>query len=207
MSTQTIIRTAGSTSQSIDLSLVQNAASTAAGDPVLNIAYNSSGLTAYYQINATGTLTSISLATQTVGGAYSSGGFVKRSDTNAPGQYRFDIPNAVLATAGYATVTFAGTPAGTAGNMETHTLHIMVTALDLYATLAANEAQNAMVESYAASGAAPTLPQMLFQIWSYLVQRNWSGTTCTLKKLDGSTTSMTLTANAASGATSITRTT
>lgn len=205
MSTQTIIRTAGSTSQSIDLSLVQNAASTAAGDPVLGIAFNTTNLVAYYQVNGTGTLTSLPLVTQTVTGAYSSGGFIQRSATNAPGQYRFDIPNTLVATAGYSTVTFSGFPAGTAGAMETHTLHIMVTAFDLYSTFAANAATGAMPESYAAVGATMTLAQGIYEIISILQQPNWSGATLTTKQLNGSTTSMTFTANAAVGATSMFR--
>jgi hypothetical protein len=40
------------------------------------------------------------LVTQTATGAYSSGGFVAVDGTNMPGLYRFDIPNAVFATAG-----------------------------------------------------------------------------------------------------------
>jgi len=132
VSTQTIFKTAGSTSKHTDIALVQNAASTAAGDPVLGLTYNTSGLTAYYRLGATGTLTSISLATQTVTGAYSSGGFVKIDDTHAPGGYRFDIPAACIATAGECNIWFAGAPAGTAGNMETHQLKIIVTAADLY---------------------------------------------------------------------------
>jgi hypothetical protein len=38
----------------------------------------------------------VTLATQTVTGAYSSGGFVKIDDTNMPGLYRFDPPDAAL---------------------------------------------------------------------------------------------------------------
>lgn len=127
MSTQTIFLTAGATSKSALLSLVQEAAATSPGDPITGLAYNTSSLTAYYKINGTGTATAITLATQTDTGAYSSGGFVETSSTNAPGQYRFDIPNAVIATAGVVTVTFNG-----AANMATHTLHIMCTAIDLY---------------------------------------------------------------------------
>ena len=142
MSTQTIFKTVGQTSQSCDLALVQNAASTAAGDPVLGLAYNTTNLTAYYRIPGTGTLTAITLATQTVGGAWSSGGFVKIDDTHAPGQYRFDIPNACLASGGECNITFSGAPAGTAGNMATHTLKIIVTAFDLtVATQAVNVTQ------------------------------------------------------------------
>jgi hypothetical protein len=58
--------------------------------------YNSSGLTAYYSKGATGTATAITLATQTAGGAWASGGFVAVDETNMPGVYRLDVPNAAL---------------------------------------------------------------------------------------------------------------
>jgi hypothetical protein len=205
MSTQTIIRTAGATSQSIDLSLVQNAGSTAAGDPVLGLAYNTSGLVAYYQINATGTLTSISLATQTVAGAYSSAGFVLRNNTNAPGQYRFDIPNAVLASVGYATVTFSGAPAGTSGNMEVHTLHIMVTAVDLYAA-GGGILSTQLANAVNTNGTMPTLQQAIYLALQILESLAISGTTGAVKGIDGVTQIATLTYNAATGATNVNRT-
>jgi hypothetical protein len=63
----------------------------------------------------------------------------------------------------------------------------------------------AMTESYAANGAAPTLAQILFQIWSFLSQESIVSTTVTCKKLDGSTTAMTLTLNDPANPTSITR--
>jgi len=62
-----------------------------------------------------------------VGGAYSSGGFVEVSSTNAPGLYRFDVPNAVIVTAGIASVTFNG-----AANLATHTVYFWVVAADVY---------------------------------------------------------------------------
>lgn len=127
MSTQTIFKTAGSTSQSTELFLVQKAAATSPGDPITGLAYNTSSLTAYYKINGTGTATAITLATQTDTGAYSSGGFVETSSTNAPGCYRFDIPNACLATAGEVTIVFNG-----AANMATHSVKVICTAIDLY---------------------------------------------------------------------------
>jgi hypothetical protein len=130
VSTQTVFVTAGATSKTIDVALVQKAAATSPGDPITGLAFNTSSFTAYYRKGATGTATAITLATQTVGGAYSSGGFVEVSSTNAPGLYRFDIPNTVIDTAGFATVTFNG-----AANQATHTVYIVVTAIDLYDTV------------------------------------------------------------------------
>jgi len=75
---------------------VQDSASTTGGGKT-GIAYNASGLTAYY-VRPGGSATAITLATQTVTGAWSSGGWVEVDATNLPGIYRFDIPNAVFAS-------------------------------------------------------------------------------------------------------------
>ena len=64
----------------------------------------------------------------------------------------------------------------------------------------------ALTEAYAADNVAPTLSQMLYMIWSLLSERNASGTTLTTKRIDGSTTAMTFTLDAASPSTQ-TRTT
>lgn len=61
------------------------------------LAYNTGSLTAYY-VRPGGSATVITLATQTVTGAWSSGGFVEVDATNMPGVYRLDVPDAVLAT-------------------------------------------------------------------------------------------------------------
>jgi hypothetical protein len=65
------------------------------GAPLTGLTYQSSGLTAYY-IRPGGAPTSISLASQTVSGAFASGGFVAVDNANMPGLYRIDIPNAAF---------------------------------------------------------------------------------------------------------------
>lgn len=65
----------------------------------------------------------------------------------------------------------------------------------------------AMTESYNADGAAPTLAQALFAILQRLTEFSISGTTITVKKLDGSTTAFTLTLDSAGSPTSSTRAT
>ena len=65
----------------------------------------------------------------------------------------------------------------------------------------------AMTESYAADGVAPTLAQALFLIQQVLTEFSVSGTTVTVKKLDGSTSAGTLTLSDATTPTSITRAT
>lgn len=65
----------------------------------------------------------------------------------------------------------------------------------------------ALTESYAADGAAGTMAQLLFSIQAFLQERAVSGTTLTVKKLDGSTTAMTFTLSDATAPISVTRAT
>jgi hypothetical protein len=97
---------AGMTSQTIDVFLGDSSSTTGGG--LTGLTHSSSGLTAYYRKGATGTATAITLATQTVGGAWSSGGFVQVDSTNMPGVYRFDVPNAAVDTEGFVTIYFRG---------------------------------------------------------------------------------------------------
>ena len=80
----------------IEYIFVQNSSVTT-GAGLTGLVFNSAGLTAYYA-RTQGAATAITLATQTVTGAYSSGGFVEVDATNMPGIYRLDVPNAVFAT-------------------------------------------------------------------------------------------------------------
>jgi hypothetical protein len=102
----------GSTSQSIEIYLGSTA-----------LTYNTSGLSAYYIRNKS-TATSISLASQTVSGAWTSGGFAEISSANAPGLYRLDIPNAALASgADEVTIVVRGA-SGTNGAVVTINLRV-----------------------------------------------------------------------------------
>lgn len=104
----------GDTSQSIDIFLPNSSSTTGAG--LSGLVFNTASLAAYYRNTATGTVTGISLATQTVGGAYSSGGFVELDNVHAVGMYRLDLPTAVLTSAGngfvyiYGATNLAPTP-------------------------------------------------------------------------------------------------
>lgn len=73
------------------------------GSPITGLVFNSSGLKAYYCLPGAASV-SISLVTQTVTGAYSSGGFVEIDSTNMPGLYRLDVPNAALASSNVSSV-------------------------------------------------------------------------------------------------------
>ncbi len=86
----------GATSVSLDV-FIQDSTSTA-GAGLTGLVFNSAGLVCYYRRGGTGTVTQLNLATQTVGGAHSDGGFVELSAANMPGMYRLDLSNAVVAS-------------------------------------------------------------------------------------------------------------
>jgi hypothetical protein len=65
------------------------------GIALTGLTYNSSGLTAYY-IRSGAAPSVITLSSQTASGSYASGGFIAVDNTNMPGLYRIDIPNAVF---------------------------------------------------------------------------------------------------------------
>jgi hypothetical protein len=97
---------AGLTSQTIDIFLQDSSSST--GQGLAGLVFNSASLVASYRKGATGSRTAITLATQTVGGAFSSGGFVEIDATNMKGVYRLDLPNAAVDTEGFVTLFLYG---------------------------------------------------------------------------------------------------
>jgi hypothetical protein len=110
------------------LVMLRSSASSPVGQGKTGLVYNTAGLKCYYTRGPAGTPTAISLATQTSGGAYSSGGFVEKDATNSPGLYRLDVPNAVLATGvDTAVITFTG------GGILDETVAIDLVADDPYA--------------------------------------------------------------------------
>lgn len=105
------------------------------------------------------------------------------------------LPNAAADAAG-------GLPISDAGGLD------LDARIDAAISSRATPAQiltTALVESYAADGAAGTLSQLLFWIQAVLTELTISGTTGTVKKLDGSTTAGTLTYDDATTPTSVTR--
>lgn len=85
----------GDTSRSEYIFIQDSSVTTGAGKT--GLAFNTASLVAYY-VRERGAATVITLATQTVTGAWSSGGFVEVDAVNMPGIYRLDIPDAVFAT-------------------------------------------------------------------------------------------------------------
>lgn len=120
---------AGATSQSITVDIYNSTT----GLPLTGLAFNTAGLIAYYSFSgANATATSITLATlAAVNSAYSSGGFKELDATNMQGDYRFDIPNAMIAAAKgqNVTVTFSG-----ATNMAPRKINIELTAVNNQST-------------------------------------------------------------------------
>jgi hypothetical protein len=112
---------AGSTSQTVNI-WVQNSTSTT-GAALTGLVFNSAGLTAYYALSRAAAV-SITLATLgAVTSSYSSGGFIEIDATNMPGWYRFDIPDAALASGRFVSLHLAG-----ATNMAPLPIEIELTA-------------------------------------------------------------------------------
>lgn len=171
--------------------------------------------------------TAITMATlASAGAAYSSGGFILVDDTNQPGIYRFDVPDAAFVTgAEEVVVTVKATGCRTVSRLfnlvdvnnqtayapnvaagATNGLAIVGSNMGLSADGVTAVLTTAMTEAYAADGSPPTLAQALFLIQQALTEFTISGTTLTVKKLDGSTTAATMTLNSATLPTGTTRT-
>lgn len=96
MSSQTVIIENAETDVTIDVGpFLQDNSGTNPGDPLTGLVYNSASLVCYYREGPTGTVTQLTLASQTVGGAHTDGGFVELSSTNMPGMYRLDLSDAM----------------------------------------------------------------------------------------------------------------
>ena len=127
MSSQTEFIKKGSTDITIDVALVQDNSGTNPGDPLTGLLFNSSGLICYYREGGTGAVTQLTLATQTVTGAHSDGGFVELSSTNMPGMYRLDLSDTIVSGANdKATVVLAGF-----ADLAPHYINIVLTDFDL----------------------------------------------------------------------------
>lgn len=164
--------------------------------------------------------------------AHTDWGVKEVSSTLAPGLYRLDVADAVFASGAWYAVVYVQITSSAAsatpkafrlvGYNALDGVRLGLTALpnadadaagglpiseagglDLDAALAKLTA--ALTESYAADGVAPTFTQAIYLIMQALTEFSISGTTLTIKKLDGSTTAATGTLNSATTPTSITR--
>ena len=98
----------------------------AIGAGLIGLVYNSSGLVCYY-VRPLAAAAALTLATQTVTGAHSDGGFVEVDATNMPGIYRLDLSDAVCATG----VNFVKIMLKGAANMVPFMNDIQLTNFDL----------------------------------------------------------------------------
>jgi hypothetical protein len=108
----------------------------------------------------------------------------------------------VTGAVGSVTGNVSGNVVGSVGSVTTVSDK---TGYRLSSTGVADILTTALTESYAADGAAGTLSQILFGLQAFLQERTISGTTMTIKKLDGSTTAFVITTNDATIPTSYTR--
>lgn len=97
----------GQTSQSVIFFLQDSSSTVGAG--LTGMAYNTSGLEAWYKIGATGALTQITLQSLASDeSSWTSGGFVEIDSTSAPGGYRLDMPNVAVASEEYVSLLMRG---------------------------------------------------------------------------------------------------
>lgn len=112
-------------STDVTLYVFIQASNVTTGAGLTGLAYNTADLVASY-VRPLGARAALSLATQTVEGAHSDGGFVEIDSTNMPGLYRLDLPDAVCATGvNSAVVMLKG-----AANMSPVLLEIQLTSYD-----------------------------------------------------------------------------
>lgn len=88
-------KVAGATSEIWQVFIADSSSATGAG--LTGVAFNTSGLTAYYHRDTDTTATAITLVTMTAG-TFTSSGFVEIDSTHMPGWYQFCPPNAALAS-------------------------------------------------------------------------------------------------------------
>lgn len=119
--------------------------------------------------------------------------------TNHPGVYEIQLADARFASTGSLLVSVSGVTGLAEADIEVQCSADVTAIAALFTT--------AQTEAYAADGAAATPAQLLYMIWAMLAEANAAGTTITVKKLDGSTTAMTLTIDSATVPTTITRST
>lgn len=125
-----LIRKRGDTSNIFQV-FIQDSSSTA-GAGLTGLAFNSSGLTAYYHRDVDTTATAITLATMTVG-TFTSSGFKEIDATNMPGWYQFCPPDAALAAT--STPHSVGFHLKGATNMAPLPLEVQLVAVDVEDTV------------------------------------------------------------------------
>jgi hypothetical protein len=150
-------------------------------------------------ISTTGGLTGTGL--RVIGGGTSGAGIAITTTSGDGIQSTPTAGHAMVLTANGTSKHGAVITGGTAGTSDGLKLVAGSGGLDLRGDIT----QNAMVEAYAADGSAPTLAQALFLTMQSVGEVSVSGTTMTVKKLDGTTTAATYTLDSSTAPTSRTR--
>lgn len=157
---------AGQIDQTIDLFILDSSSTTGAG--LTGLTSGSSGLTCYYRKGATGTAQALTLASQTVGGAHTDGGFVAIDGTNMPGLYRLDLSDTMVAAEGMLTILLKG-----ATNMAPVVAELEIVDIDIYDSVrlgltalpnAAAEASGGLATLSAAQSSNGTIPANMVAI-------------------------------------------
>lgn len=91
-------------------SIIMHISAVTTNEPITGLAFNTAGILASYQINKAARV-AITPVTQTVTGAWTSGGFVEIDATNQPGAYRLDVPDAAWASGEQTDITIWKTAA------------------------------------------------------------------------------------------------
>lgn len=214
---------------SVDRSVPVYAFDNTTGLAKVDLAYNSSGIDLWYRREgaAVVSVTEATLAALTT--AHTDGGFL----AVANGEYRLDLPDAAFAT-GANYVDYGGTATGftlVGGRVKLVGIDLEdavrggMTALPNAAADAAGGLPisdaggldldvkigaaftTALTEAYRADGATGTVAQLLYEVVAHLGESSITGTTKTIKKIDGTTSAGTFTLDSATTPTSITRAT
>ena len=155
--------TAGDTSKTIYVVLVDSTT----GLGKTGLVFNSTGFTGSYTLPLAARA-AITMVTQTVTGAWSSGGFVEVDATNQPGLYRLDLPNAAIASGAYSVITVGFT------GVKTATLVIPLTEVNITSTIADL--------SQGLPPATPTVLQCLMYLYSALRNKGIADKTASEKQ-------------------------
>lgn len=114
---------AGSTSKLLDVFIQDSSSTTGAG--LTGLAFNTSGLTAYYYREGSSSSAAITLVTMVLG-VWATSGFVVVDATNMPGVYQLAIPDVALAAGAKSLLVYLKG----ATNMAPLVLEIELTAVD-----------------------------------------------------------------------------
>ena len=169
------------TTDSSQIIFIQDSSSTT-GAGLTGLAYDTASLVCYY-VRPGSAAAALTLATQTVTGGHSDGGFVEVDATNMPGVYRLDLSDAILATGVDSVVIMLKG----AADMAPLVLEIQLTDLDFNTSMTLNEiADNVLLRS--ASFVEDTAgDHTIAALILGTLESNAVGTAWTIRKTDGTT--------------------